>query len=82
MTPSFVDRGAHPRLPLSPPRDDRTADESPAHYAQRMRAMEATARELLAAAQAERKGEARCGIQSGRPGAAADQGAARRRRHW
>ena len=55
LTPFFIDRGAHPRLPLSPPHDDRTAGESPAHYAQRMRAMEATVRELLAAAQAERK---------------------------
>ena len=43
LTPFFVDRGAHPRLPLSPPREDRTADESPAHYAQRMRAIEETA---------------------------------------
>ena len=55
LTPFFIDRGAHPRLPLSPPHDDRIAGESPAHYAQRMRAMEATVRELLAAAQAERK---------------------------
>ena len=31
LTPSFVDRGAHPRLPLSPPRDDLAAGESPAH---------------------------------------------------
>ncbi len=62
-----VDRGAHPRLPLSPPRrgDDLAAGEPEtpaAHYAQRMRAMEVTqavrpgARELLVAAhwQAER----------------------------
>ncbi len=56
LTPFFIDRGAHPRLPLSPPRDASAAgDSSPAHYAQRMRAMEATVRELLAAAQAERK---------------------------
>ena len=55
LTPFFVDRGAHPRLPLSPPRDDLATGESPAHYAQRMRAMEVTVRELLAAAQAERK---------------------------
>ena len=55
LTPFFIDRGAHPRLPLSPPHDDRIAGESPAHYAQRMRAIEATVRELLAAAQAERK---------------------------
>ena len=44
LTPFFIDRGAHPRLPLSPPQDDRTAGESPAHYEQRMRAMEATVR--------------------------------------
>ena len=54
LTPFFVDCG-HPRLPLSPSREDHTADESPAYYAQRMRAMEATVRELPAAAQAERK---------------------------
>ena len=39
LTPLFIDRGAHPRLQLSPPHDDRTAGESPAHHAQRMRAM-------------------------------------------
>jgi hypothetical protein len=55
LTPFFIDRGAHPRLPLSPPRDSSSSDESPAHYAQRMRAMEATVRELLVATQAERK---------------------------
>ena len=55
LTPFFIDRGAHPRLPLSPPRDDRAADDSPGHYAHRMRLMEATVRELLAAAQAARK---------------------------
>ncbi len=38
-----------------PARADRTADESPAHYAQRLRAMEPTVRELLAAAQAKLK---------------------------
>ena len=42
LTPFFVDRGAHPRLPLSPPRPTGAADESPAHYAQRMRVMEGT----------------------------------------
>ncbi len=62
LTPSFVDHGAHPRLLpasrrllLSPPRDDLAASESPTHYAQRMRSMEVTVRELLAAAQAELK---------------------------
>ena len=55
LTPFFIDRGAHPRLPLSPPRDNTSPAETPAHYAERMRAMEATVRELLAAAQTERK---------------------------
>ena len=55
MTPFFIDRGAHPRLPLSPPHDDRATGETPTQYAQRMRAMESTVLELLAAAQAERK---------------------------
>ena len=55
LTPFFIDRGAHPRLPLSPPRDDRATGETPAHYARRMHEIEATVRELLAAAQAERK---------------------------
>ncbi|MEI7929579.1 MAG: hypothetical protein WCH40_13600, partial [Verrucomicrobiales bacterium] len=51
----FIDRGAHPRLPLSPPRDDRATGETPGHYARRMHEIEATVRELLAASQAERK---------------------------
>ncbi len=65
LTPFFIDRGAHPRLPLSPSRVDSAAGEPPAaaaaaaaaaaRYAQRMRALEATVRELLAAAQAERR---------------------------
>jgi hypothetical protein len=55
LTPFFVYSGAPPRLPLSPPRDDLAAGESPAHYARRMRAMELTVLELLAAAQTERK---------------------------
>jgi len=55
LTPFFIDRGAHPRLPLSPPRDDRATGETPAHYARRMHEIETTVRELLAAAQAERK---------------------------
>ncbi len=55
LTPFFIDRGAHPRLPLSPPLDERAAGESHASYAARMKAMETTVRELLAAAQAERK---------------------------
>jgi hypothetical protein len=55
LTPFFIDRGAHPRLPLSPPRQSGNAVESPALYAQRMRAIELSVRELLAAAQQERK---------------------------
>ena len=53
LTPFCIDRGAHPRLPLSPPRDARATGETPEHYARRMHEIEA--RELLAAAQAERK---------------------------
>ena len=55
LTPFFIDRGAHPRLSLSPPHDDRATGESPTLYAQQMRAMESTVLELLAAAQAERQ---------------------------
>jgi hypothetical protein len=55
LTPFFIGHCAHPRLQLSPPRNDRDACESPAHYAQRMRLMEATVRELQAAAKATRK---------------------------
>ena len=55
LTPFFIDRGAHPRLPLSPPRDDRTTVAPPEHYPQRMWAIETAVRELLAAAQAKRK---------------------------
>ena len=57
LTLFFIDRGAHPRLPLSPPHNDRAAGASPAQYAQRMLSMEATVQELPAAAQAERKGK-------------------------
>ena len=53
----FIDRGAHPRLPLSPPHDDRGTCKSPTQYVQQMWTMESTVRELLAAAQAERKGK-------------------------
>ena len=52
MTPCFIDRGAHPRLPLSAQHVDHTEHESLGQYAQRMRSIEATERELLAAAQA------------------------------
>ena len=54
LTPFIIDRGAHPRLPLSAPTTG-GGDKSPAHYAQRMREVELTVRELLAAAQQERK---------------------------
>ena len=54
LTP-FIDHGAHPRIPLSPQHDDLTTSKSPAHFAQRMLAIEATVLELLAAAQAEWK---------------------------
>ncbi len=49
------DRGAHPRLPLSAPSADGAPDETPAGYARRMRELTLTVRELLAAAQQERK---------------------------
>ena len=55
MTPFFIDRGAHPRLPLSAPHAEHAAHESPGQYAQRMRSIEATVRELLATTQAARK---------------------------
>ena len=55
LSPFFIDRGAHPRLPLSAPADARQAAESPTDYARRMRQMEQRVRELLLAAQLERK---------------------------
>ena len=55
LTPFFIDRGAHPRLPLSAPADARQAAESSTDYARRMRQMERTVRELLLAAQLDRK---------------------------
>jgi hypothetical protein len=55
LTPFFSDRGAHPRLPLTAPADGSPSGESPALYARRMRDLELQVRELLAAAQQERK---------------------------
>ena len=55
LTPFFIDRGAHPRLTLSAPPSGGSGGDSPAHYAMRMRELELTVRELLAAAQQERK---------------------------
>ena len=54
LTPFFIDRGQHPRLPLSLP-DLRAAGEPPAAYATRMKALEQEVRALLHAAQQERK---------------------------
>ena len=54
LTPFFIDRGQHPRLPLSLP-DLRAAGEPAAAYATRMRALEEEVRALLHAAQQERK---------------------------
>ena len=54
LTPFFIDRGQHPRLPLSLP-DLRAAGEAPAAYASRMKALEQEVRALLHAAQQERK---------------------------
>ena len=55
ITPFCIDRGAHPRLPLSAPHAEHAAHESPGQYAQRMRSIEATVRELLATTQAASK---------------------------
>ena len=54
LTPFFIDRGQHPRMPLSLP-DLRAAGEPPAAYAARMKALEQEVRALLHAAQQERK---------------------------
>ena len=89
MTPFFIDRGAHPRLPLSAPHADHAAHESPGQYAQRMRSIEATVRELLATTQAASKAKLDAGrvdtvFQMGDPARAPsppDQGAARRGRY-
>ncbi len=81
--------GLHPsrltRLPPPPP----AAGEHPAIYAQLMRTLEATVRELLAAVQAERKAK----LDAGRVDTVfkvgdrmlvwtRDPGAARRLQHW
>ena len=70
MTPFFIDRGTQLRLPLSPPHRDLAAGKSLAGSAADP-AMEATVRELLAAAKAARKatldeGRGRQGIQGRR----------------
>ena len=54
LTPFFIDRGQHPRMPLALP-DLRASGESPAAYAARMKALEQEVRALLHAAQQERK---------------------------
>ena len=59
--PFCMDRGAHPRLPLSPPASRR--------------------RTMIVAGALPRCGPRRHDIEGGRPCAASDQGAARRRRH-
>ena len=55
LTPFFIDRGQHPRMPLSLP-DLRSAGETPPAYATRMKALEQEVQALLHAAQQERKG--------------------------
>ena len=50
LTPFSIDRGAHPRLPLSSPADDHAGPEAPADNG--IRQMESTVRELLRAARA------------------------------
>ncbi len=57
LTPFFIDRGQHPRLPLSLP-DLRQAGEPVAAYATRMKALELEVQALLHAAQQERTGKA------------------------
>ena len=54
LTPFFMDRRQHPRLPLSLP-DVLAAGEPPAAYASRMKALEQELLALLHAAQQERK---------------------------
>jgi len=54
LTPFFIDRGHHPRMPLSLP-DLRVPGETHAAYAARMTALEKEVRTLLHAAQMERK---------------------------
>jgi hypothetical protein len=54
LTPFFIDRGRHPRLPLSLP-DLRSDSEPPSAYAARMKALEQEVLALLHAAQQERK---------------------------
>ena len=49
LTPFFIDRGQHPRMPLALP-DLRASGESPAAYAARMKALEHEVRALLHAA--------------------------------
>ena len=52
LTPSFIDRGQHPRLPLSL-LDFRTVREPAAEFAARMKALEQEVQALLHAAQQE-----------------------------
>jgi hypothetical protein len=54
LTPFYIDRGQHPRLPLSLPYL-RSAGESPSAYGVRMKALEQEVQALLHAAQQERK---------------------------
>ena len=54
LTPFFIDRGQHPRMPLSLP-DLRSAGETPPAYAARMKTLEQEVQALLHAAQEERK---------------------------
>ncbi len=62
LTPFFIDQGAHLRLPLSAPPVDGDRCESLALYARQTRAMELTVRELLSAAQRERKAKLGAGL--------------------
>ncbi len=54
LTPFFIDRGQHPRMPLSLP-DLRATDEPPTAYTSRMKALEQDVQALLHSAQQECK---------------------------
>ena len=89
VTPFFIDRIAHPRLPLLLPRDDSTAGETPlvtpGGCARLRRLFESCRRQLR---RSKRPSWMRVGstlsspCHGGRARAAAYKGAARRRRHW
>ena len=73
LTAFFVDSGTHPRLPLSPPRDDLAAGESSVdagHGCNGAGAAGGGAGDSEAEGEARRRGPCRHGVQDGRPVAA------------